>query len=63
MKGVIILAALCLAVSSECSGLLHTAEPLPVGQLLNSNGIFSGRHLLESMKELAGEKFLLAILC
>ncbi len=53
MKGAsgVIIAALCTILalsSSQCSGLVHTAEPLPVGQLLSKGITSSGRHLLAS---------------
>ncbi len=53
MKGAsgVIIAALCIVLalsSSQCSGLVHTAEPLPVGQLLSRAGMPSGRQLLAS---------------
>lgn len=37
-----------LALSSHCSGLLHTAEPLPAGQLGSQSVAPSGRHLLQA---------------
>ena len=53
MKGApgVIIAALCMILacsSSQCSGLVHTAEPVPVGQLLSREGASPGRHLLAS---------------
>ena len=52
MKGApLLIAALCIVLalsSSQCSGLVHTAEPLPVGQLLSREGMSSGRQLLAS---------------
>lgn len=63
MKGApgVIIAALCMILivsSSLCSGLVHTAEHLPVGQLLGREGATHGRQLLasspQSVQELEG---------
>ena len=49
-------AALCLilAFSSHCSGLVHTAEPFPVGQLDTSTWASFGRQLLQASRHSLG---------
>ena len=55
MKAAPAMAAFCifLALSiSHCSALVHTAELLPVGQLLKIDRASSGRHLLKASSRL-----------